>query len=148
MFSRIVFSLRSLGLGSSRAVVRSVSTESAGSTVSSSSRRRVLGVVLFGIPIATTFGLGMWQAQRLQWKRGLIEEVKKNMAAEPLEIKDVAAVEKHLDKEKYRSIRLTGQFDHKSEVQIGPRPPITGGGVGYLIITPLDLPTKYALLLA
>lgn len=36
------------------------------------------GYLLLAIPI-TTFGLGVWQVQRKQWKEGLIKSLEENM---------------------------------------------------------------------
>lgn len=72
--------------------------------------KRILGTILFGIMSITTFGLGMWQTDRYQWKVKVMEDTKKRMEEEPVEWRHVLKS----DKEALhgRKIVVRGKFDH------------------------------------
>lgn len=69
------------------------------------------------VPIST-FLLGTWQLQRLQWKLKLIEDLESQINADPVDlIKNV----NQLDSMEYRTVKVKGQFLHEKEFLIGPR---------------------------
>ncbi len=46
--------------------------------------RRFFAYALFGVPIATTCSLGIWQLSRLQWKQSLIDQRLKTLEEAPI----------------------------------------------------------------
>lgn len=97
--------------------------------------------IFFGVPVAVTFSLGVWQVRRLERKRNLIAERERTLALEPL---DESALED--EAHEYRLVTLQGVLQHEKEMLIGPRsapsgaPPAAlqwGGSSGYLVATPL-----------
>src|ERR1043166_3276492 len=79
--------------------------------------------------------LGMWQLERLHWKRGLVAPVQRNLHAPPISVD--AALALGADKAQYHRVRLTGRFDHAKEVYAFATG--EGGRLGYHIITPFTL---------
>lgn len=100
------------------------------------------------IPL-TTFGLGIWQIQRREWKLKLIEEL------ESLTRTEIVPLPENLEELKdfeYRRVSVKGTFDHDHEMAIGPRsniiddsPGTTHGNidsitkVGLNIVTPFKI---------
>ncbi|OWQ93792.1 Surfeit locus 1 family protein [Roseateles aquatilis] len=79
--------------------------------------------------------LGVWQLERLAWKRDLIARVDQRLAAAPVRAPDAsrwAAVNKADDE--YRRVELIGRFDHSRETLVGAS---TELGTGYWVLTPL-----------
>ncbi len=78
-------------------------------------------------------GLGLWQLQRLEWKRGLIAQREAAVAAAPVAppqtLRDARALETH-------RVVAEGVFRHDKEIllnAIGPK-----GGAGFDVLTPLS----------
>ncbi len=93
---------------------------------------RSICLTLFGLTLM--LGLGIWQLQRMAWKRGLIAEMQAGMAAAPVALAD------HLDDLtalNFRSVRLRGRFLHGLEAHVGPR--VLQGQAGLHVLTPLRL---------
>ena len=114
------------------------------------------GKIFFGSLCAGTFGLGVWQVQRLQEKLVLIEERENELQLEPTrDLSDQATP--------YRRRLLKGTFRHDKEVLIGPRGApngvsmprqglsknnntaggMTPGPQGYHVLTPLELSPEW-----
>jgi surfeit locus 1 family protein len=77
-------------------------------------------------------GLGAWQLERLQWKRGLIAEREASLAAAPVppprSLTEAAGMQ-------FRRVTVEGEFLHDREIlRIAAGPT---GGSGYAVITPL-----------
>ncbi|CAN8076438.1 unnamed protein product [Agarophyton chilense] len=98
--------------------------------------------ILFGVPIALTFSLGVWQLYRLRRKHTLIVERQLRLSSAPI---DTASLFQHADTD-HRRIQLTGRFLHEHEMLVGPRSapkhtpmPVLqwGGSTGLQVITPL-----------
>src|ERR1700735_5354899 len=77
-------------------------------------------------------GLGVWQLQRLEWKRGLIAQREAAVAAAPVApprtLEDASALE-------FRLVVADGVLAHDKEIflnAIGPK-----GGAGFDVLTPL-----------
>ena len=93
-----------------------------------------LAPTLFTIVIVLVCAaLGVWQLERLEWKRGLIARREAAVAAAPVAppqtLEDASAVE-------FRLVVLDGVFRHDKEIflnAIGPR-----GGAGFDVLTPLE----------
>lgn len=109
-------------------------------------------LVFFGMPIAVTFSLGVWQVRRLKRKIRLIEEREKSLAAQPLDADELFQSTRDLD---HRQVEVSGRFLHGSEMLVGPRSapkdlptPILqwGGSSGLQVITPLQLDDGHVIL--
>lgn len=94
--------------------------------------------VLTAAGMALLVGLGLWQVERLHWKRALIATIKARVAAPAVTVPaeaewpgfDVTAFE-------YRRLRLTGTFHHGREFHYFTQ--ADDGTPGYDIVTPLAL---------
>lgn len=75
---------------------------------------------LLSFPLASA-GLGVWQLKRLEWKKGLISDIERQMKQEPVELKTVDSLEALRDDE-YRRVRVCGQYDPDPNQQIYLRP--------------------------
>jgi surfeit locus 1 family protein len=85
-------------------------------------------VLLFAI----LCGLGAWQLERLQWKLALIARVDSHMAAAPLPLDQLLAM--NPDDAQYRRVTLTGRFDHAKEAYVFTT---DEGAAVYHVLTPL-----------
>lgn len=100
--------------------------------------RPVIRWVLLGFLIAATAGfiaLGVWQVDRLQWKRDLIARVDARVHAPPAPLPTSAswpAIDPAEDE--YRRVTATGRLLHSQEVAVYAT---TERGPGYWIMTPL-----------
>ncbi|KAJ3030405.1 UNVERIFIED_CONTAM: Surfeit locus protein 1 [Siphonaria sp. JEL0065] len=106
-----------------------------------------------------TFGLGVWQVQRLQWKLNLIEQVKEKLNAPAVPFKDflngsMESIEGFDDDLQFRKIKVKGTFVEGADLYVGPRTRGAaaetdnsrglGGGnpVGYFVYSPFDVDSK------
>ena len=71
------------------------------------------------IPI-TTFILGTWQIYRLRWKKDLIKKMEDRISRDPISIP--LDVKERVNELLYSQVKLSGRFDHKSELYLFPRP--------------------------
>lgn len=87
---------------------------------------------IFLVVPATTFGLGVWQYNRRDWKIKKIKELEfkvKQSPTQPLQEPDC-------EQEEYSRIRVKGTFDNTREIFIGPRSLLdTAGGTSGGIIS-------------
>lgn len=74
--------------------------------------------------------LGVWQIERLAWKRELIARVDARVHAAPVAPNWSAVT----DSDAYRRVRVTGTFDHAAETLVKA---VTQQGEGFWIVTPL-----------
>ncbi len=79
--------------------------------------------------------LGLWQIERLEWKRGLIERIDTRVHSDPVEppVGETWNVGLAPDHE-YRPIRVVGTFLHAAETLVQA---VTDHGSGYWVMTPL-----------
>ena len=98
----------------------------------------------------TTFGLGVWQVQRLFWKQNVLKELEERKTAPPVAL---PYDEENLSKLEYCKVYVRGQFEHDKVVYIGPKSLIKNGGaantsaglfgssefIGYHVITPFKV---------
>ncbi|KAI0562095.1 Surfeit locus protein [Gracilaria domingensis] len=98
--------------------------------------------LLFGVPIALTFSLGVWQVYRLRRKERLIVERKQRLSSPPI---DTTVLFQDSDTD-HRRVQVTGRFLHEYEMLVGPRSapkdtpmPVLqwGGSTGLQVLTPL-----------
>ncbi|CDF33137.1 unnamed protein product [Chondrus crispus] len=101
--------------------------------------------LFFGVPIAVTFSLGVWQVRRLNRKIRLIKERENHLSAPPLAAADLFTASSDLD---HRRVQVSGRFLHDAEITVGPRSapkdlpsPVLqwGGSSGLQIITPMEM---------
>jgi surfeit locus 1 family protein len=109
-------------------------------------RRSPLGLL---VPVLVVFalliGLGVWQIQRKAWKEGLIADLTERIAAAPQALPpahDWPTLT--ADKDEYRRVRFTAQFDNSKEALVfasasGFRPDVADAGPGYWVFTPARL---------
>lgn len=96
-------------------------------------RLLIIGLALLG---ALGFsGLGVWQIERLAWKRDLIARVEARIHAQPASLPAPAAWP-HLDSRdyEYRRVHLSGVFLHDRETLVQA---LTERGGGFWVLTPL-----------
>ncbi|MXW91500.1 MAG: SURF1 family protein [Rhodospirillaceae bacterium] len=98
--------------------------------------RPALWPTLIALPaVVLTFGLGVWQVQRLAWKEGLIAERTARIALPVLSGLPAAfAPDKHL----FRRARFSGVFLHDREMY-RPARSRRRGEIGVQVVTPLRL---------
>lgn len=105
----------------------------------------------FGLPIVTTFSLGVWQVYRLDRKKGLIAERSARLRAPPLTVRDLY-LSQNTSSTENRRVEFSGTFLHDKEMLVGPRSapqdlPASvlqwSGSSGFLVVTPL-LPDSQA----
>jgi surfeit locus 1 family protein len=91
-----------------------------------------------GLTVACTIlfvilcGLGAWQLERLQWKLALIATVNSHMAATPVPLNRILAMNR--DAAQYRRVTVTGRFDHAREAYVFTT---DQGAAVYHVLTPL-----------
>ncbi|WBU57291.1 SURF1 family protein [Paracoccus sediminicola] len=91
-------------------------------------------ILLLGAILFTGFaGLGVWQIQRLGWKRDLIATVEARVDATPIGWAEAAALP--ADQREYRRVSVSGRFDHSAETLVKA---VTERGGGYWVLTPLE----------
>lgn len=83
--------------------------------------------------IAGLAGLGLWQVQRLSWKRALIAQVETRIAAAPIPAPGPAQWPV-TDADEYTRVTLTGRFRHDGEALVQA---VTERGGGFWVVTPL-----------
>src|SRR5882757_7277054 len=76
-------------------------------------------------------GLGVWQLERLQWKLALIARVNAHMAAAPVALDKILAM--NPDDAQYRRVVLRGHFDHAREAYVFTT---DAGAAVYHVLTP------------
>src|SRR6266404_7867796 len=75
--------------------------------------------------------LGVWQLERLQWKLVLIARVNGHMAADPLPLDRITAMDP--EEAQYRRVALRGRFDHAHEAYVFTT---DAGAPVYHVLTP------------
>lgn len=108
--------------------------------------------------------LGVWQLRRMDYKAKLIERRQKrlNLPREIVKASPFPWNENNLIDYEYRTVEVTGVFDHSKEMYVGPRSSgvnvessTKAGGTqsygevsqaGYLVVTPLMLPDGNSIL--
>ena len=83
--------------------------------------------------LALLIGLGVWQLQRLQWKRGLIAEIEARTKGEPITLKEAIAIAGEGRDPSYYRVKVEGNFDHAHELYLYA---VSDERVGWHVITP------------
>jgi surfeit locus 1 family protein len=93
-----------------------------------------LGPTLITLAIvAICIGLGVWQLERLQWKRGLIAQRQAAISATPVPVPASSAEAPAME---FRRVVAEGIFLHDKELFLGATSP-HGGEAGFDVFTPL-----------
>ena len=81
--------------------------------------------------VLTCLALGVWQFERLQWKRGLIDERETAIAAPPVALPRTAAEARGMQ---FRRVVAEGVFLHHKEIFVATP---SARGAGFDVLTPL-----------
>lgn len=103
--------------------------------IRSGSKKRGLGLLILALVPLTSFALGTWQVQRLDWKSDLIAKYEDRLVREPLPLPprvDPSAIHEF----DYRRVWARGRWRHDLEMLVGPR--THDGKDGYLVVTPFE----------
>ena len=98
--------------------------------------RPALWPTLVTLPMmALCLGLGIWQLERREWKRDILDRIATNQAAQPMTIDELL----HGDplRMEYGRAKLAGTFLHDHEFYLAARS--RGDTVGLQVVTPLKL---------
>lgn len=96
--------------------------------------KRLVGLVLIGLVVILTTGLGIWQLERREWKLALISRVEARIHAEPIAAPDLAgASEAGVKALEYTRVTASGHFLNDRETLIEA---VTALGGGYWVLTP------------
>jgi len=91
---------------------------------------------LFTVPVLLMcIALGVWQLQRLEWKRGLIAERAAAVAAQPVQLPQTLAEARAME---FRPVVDDGVFLNDREIFVGATDP--RGRAGFHVLTPLREP--------
>lgn len=102
--------------------------------MSRSAGKRLALLALCALLALLFTGLGIWQVERLQWKRDLIARVDARLAAPPVGL-SVADFPRFADPSaEYTKVRITGRYDHAKETLVDA---LTTRGKGFWVMTPL-----------
>ncbi|BGO98675.1 SURF-family protein [Rhodotorula toruloides ATCC 204091] len=91
-------------------------------------------LLLVGLMPVFTFGLGVWQIKRLNWKVDLIHQLDDKLHQPPVRLPariDTAAIPEFA----WRKVFVTGTLDHEHSIELGPK--TRDGQLGYHVVTPL-----------
>ena len=98
--------------------------------------RPALWPTLIALPaVALTFGLGVWQVQRLAWKEALIAE---RTARIKLPVLAILPTDFEPDRHRFRRARFAGVFLHDREMY-RPARSRREGEIGVQVVTPFRL---------
>lgn len=99
-------------------------------------RRGTIPLLVLCASLALLFtALGVWQIERLQWKRDLIERVERRLAAPPVPLPPRSQWGRLDPREwEYRRVRAAGWFDHSRATLVDA---LTERGAGNWLIVPL-----------
>ena len=84
--------------------------------------------------LALLIGLGVWQLQRLEWKRGLIAEIETRAKAPPIILAEALALAKDGGDPSYLHVRVAGRFENDKERHLYA---LADGAPSWHLITPL-----------
>jgi surfeit locus 1 family protein len=106
-------------------------------------RKGLLAPVLFAI-VATALlvSLGIWQLHRLTWKEALIARIAAQTKASPQPLPNASGwASLKPDTYDYQHVTFRGRFDNGKEVRVFYTAGPDDQGPGYLLLTPLVLPS-------
>ncbi|XP_050300863.1 SURF1-like protein [Anthonomus grandis grandis] len=155
---RQLFSFNNVILFSTQPYLKQITRPALRKQITTKNKIDPYGWFMLIIP-AASFGLGIWQIQRKQWKENLIVMMQERMKGEAVELPDSLEELKGME---YQKVHVRGTFLHDKEVFIGPRSLIDDGlpeshklpnsrnvnsSRGYLVVTPFKLADRDATIL-
>lgn len=99
-------------------------------------RPQLVPTLFAAVVVLVCLGLGLWQLDRLAWKRGLIAERQAASQSPPVAAPRGLAEAKGIE---FRPVVIEGVFLHDKEIFLGAAAP-TGGKPGFHVLTPLREP--------
>jgi len=96
-------------------------------------RLRLAPTLITVVIVLTCLALGVWQLDRLQWKRGVIAEREAAIVAPPVAPPRSLAEARGMQ---FRRVMAEGVFLHDKEIFLGATSP-RGGEAGFDVLTPL-----------
>lgn len=97
------------------------------------------------VGFATLIGLGVWQVQRLAWKRELIERVEQRVHAPPVAAPGPAQwAQVDAANSEYLHVSVQGRYRHDRETLVHA---VTERGGGFWVLTPLATVDGYVVLI-
>lgn len=102
---------------------------------------RFFSVLVVGAAIATLISLGVWQLDRLEWKRGLIAKIETELAAPAQDLDSLSGIEFQQDI-LFQRVKLSSKdgFLSKSTIEIKPKSYI--GLIGSYIYSAYEIDRK------
>ncbi|KAH8835453.1 mitochondrial protein required for respiration [Flagelloscypha sp. PMI_526] len=94
-------------------------------------------LLLAGFMPIFTFGLGIWQLKRLQWKVNLIDELEEKLQLPPIRLPeeiDLSTFSEFI----WRKVEVSGIWDHAHTMLVTPN--VKDGVAGVRVVTPLLRP--------
>ena len=85
--------------------------------------------------LAVLIGLGVWQLNRLEWKRGLVAQIEARTKSEPITLEEVEQLARQGNDPSYYRVKVGGRFHHAKERYLYA---VSGGTVGWHVIAPLE----------
>ena len=85
--------------------------------------------------LAVLIGLGVWQLNRLEWKRGLVAQIEARTKAEPITLDEAEQLAREGSDPSYYRVKADGRFHHAKERYLYA---VSEGRVGWHVITPLE----------
>lgn len=104
--------------------------------------RAALALALVAL-FAGLIALGVWQLQRLGWKRALIAQVEQRLAAAPVAAPGPAEWPGIGPQDAYRRVALRGTFRNDRETLVQA---VTRFGAGFWVLTPLETDRGFTVL--
>jgi surfeit locus 1 family protein len=98
-------------------------------------RMAITGVVVLAV-LAVLLTLGTWQVQRLQWKEQLLSDMAARRNAPPIGAEEIAAMLSRGEDIEYRTMSVSGTFDHADERHFFAT---YNGQPGFYVYTPMTL---------
>jgi surfeit locus 1 family protein len=97
--------------------------------------RKLIGFTIVTLAALTLLiGLGLWQLQRLEWKRSLIAEIETRTKAPPMTLTEAIAFAKDGRDPSYLRVHVAGRFENDKERHLYA---IAEGAPGWHLIAPL-----------
>ena len=109
----------------------------------SSARARPGLVVAIVAAVLLLVGLGVWQVERLAWKRALIAQTSARLAAAPVPAPGPAEWRRVAPADAYRRLRVTGRYRTGADTLTQA---VTDYGPGFWVLTPFRSDAGYTLL--
>lgn len=101
-----------------------------------SHRRLWFAAPLVLLALVLLLALGTWQVKRMYWKEGLLADIQQRTQAPPVPLADIEKLAASGGDIEYRTVQLSGTFDHTKEQHFFAT---FQGQTGYYIYTPLKL---------